>query len=84
MFQVILEERKRREVDPTLAVLRDCVASVDKTDATTRQRLGELLDFMETMDGAYREARSLAMADLRRFLKLRGGMRKVANLILSR
>jgi len=25
MFQVILEGRKRREVDPTLAVLRECV-----------------------------------------------------------
>src|SRR5262245_34845661 len=27
MFRVILRERKRREVDPTLAVLRDCVAA---------------------------------------------------------
>src|SRR5262249_53249490 len=26
MFQLILEGRKRREVDPTLAVLRECVA----------------------------------------------------------
>ncbi|MDQ6883607.1 MAG: MarR family transcriptional regulator [Candidatus Dormibacteraeota bacterium] len=84
MFQVILEERKRREIDPTIGVLRECVASGNKADAATTQRLGELLDFMETMEGAYREAKSLSMADLRRFLKLRGGMRRVANLILSR
>jgi len=85
MFKIILEERKRREVDPTLAVL--CVQLVEKgrpVDAEAKQRLGDLLDFMETMDSAYREFRSLSIADLRRFLKLRGGMRKVAGLILSR
>ena len=87
MFRIILEERKRREVDPTLAVLRECVALLDRArpaDAEAKQRLSELLDFMETMDSAYREFRTLSIADLRRFLKLRGGMRKVAGLILSR
>ena len=87
MFKIILEERKRREVDPTLAVLRECVQLVEKgrpVDVEARRRLGDLLDFMETMDSAYREFRSLSIADLRRFLKLRGGMRKVAGLILSR
>ena len=87
MFRIILEERKRREVDPTLNVLRDCVATVEKArpvDAETKQRLGDLLEFMETMDSAYREFRTLSISDLRRFLKLRGGMRRVASLILSR
>ena len=46
--------------------------------------MGDLLEFMETMDGAYREFRTLSISDLRRFLKLRGGMRRVASLILSR
>jgi DNA-binding transcriptional regulator GbsR (MarR family) len=87
MFRIILEERKRREVDPTLNVLRDCVATVEKArpvDAESKQRLGDLLEFMETMDSAYREFRTLSISDLRRFLKLRGGMRRVASLILSR
>src|SRR5207244_7310402 len=42
MFQLILEERKRREIDPTLAVLRACVAEVTKagmSEAHTRERL---------------------------------------------
>jgi len=87
MFRIILEERKRREVDPTIDVLRDCVATVEKerpADTEAKRRLGDLLEFMETMDSAYREFRTLSIADLRRFLKLRGGMRKVASLILSR
>jgi DNA-binding transcriptional regulator GbsR (MarR family) len=87
MFRIILEERKRREVDPTLNVLRDCVSTVEKArpvDAEAKQRLGDLLEFKETMDSAYREFRTLSISDLRRFLRLRGGMRKVASLILSR
>jgi len=87
MFRIILEERKRREVDPTLSVLRECVATIEKTrpaDPQAKRRLGDLLEFMETMDGAYREFRTLSITDLRRFLKLRGGVRKVASLILSR
>src|SRR5213082_3553654 len=52
MFRVIVEERKRREIDPTLAILRECVAEAKKsksTDETTRERLAALLDFFETM-----------------------------------
>src|ERR1700682_3404595 len=30
MFRIILEERKRREVDPTLNVLRECVSTLEK------------------------------------------------------
>jgi len=30
MFRVILEERKRREIDPTLAILRECVADAER------------------------------------------------------
>ena len=84
MFQVILEERKRREVDPTIGVLRECVAALEKgpdRDPEARRRISELLDFLETMDSAYGEVRGLSMADLRRFLKLRGGVRRIAGLI---
>jgi DNA-binding transcriptional regulator GbsR (MarR family) len=84
MFQVILEERKRREIDPTIAVLREGVAALEKgteKDPAVRQRLAELLDFMETMDGAYRELRGLSIDQVRRFLKLRGGLRRAVALI---
>src|SRR2546425_1596930 len=30
MFRVILEQRKRREIDPTLALLRECIAEASK------------------------------------------------------
>src|ERR1700692_2738668 len=45
MFRVVLDERKRREIDPTLAVLRECIAEADKdkeTHAYTQTRLHDL------------------------------------------
>src|SRR3977135_3151768 len=30
MFRVVLDERKRREIDPTLAMLRECIAETDQ------------------------------------------------------
>ena len=46
----IAEERKRREIDPTVNVLRQCVldaADDRKTDPEVRLRLQQMLDFME-------------------------------------
>lgn len=50
MFLIILRERKKRELDPTLATLRECAeaASSGKADTEhTVRRLRELIDFME-------------------------------------
>lgn len=51
MFRVILTERKRREIDPTLAMLRECVDETgpqsQQADAHTRQRLEQLQEFFE-------------------------------------
>src|SRR6516165_1619478 len=30
MFRVVLDERKRREIDPTLTILRECIAEVSE------------------------------------------------------
>ena len=38
MFRIIVEERKRRELDPTLELLRSCVAAVEATEAATREQ----------------------------------------------
>ena len=80
MYRVILEERKRREIDPTLQVLRESVAQSIPTDtaaAETRRRIGELLDFFETMTALYEELRGFSAADLRRLVKSRGRVRRL-------
>src|ERR671920_2522244 len=50
LFRQVLDERKRREVDPTLTILRDCVIEAEKAghkEAYAKQRLSDLLDFFE-------------------------------------
>jgi DNA-binding transcriptional regulator GbsR (MarR family) len=87
MFRIITQERKRREVDPTLAVLRECVQLARETspgDKHMRERLLAMLEFMESMCSLYEEVRSLPTGSLRRFAKLRGQMRRIIPGALSR
>ena len=56
MFRLVVEERKKREMDPTLHVLRECLAEAEKdrsTDPHSRARLREMLGFFETTSGLY-------------------------------
>ena len=62
LFRQVLDERKRREVDPTLTILRDCLLEADKAGAGERyakQRLGELLEFFETTTAWYEQLRRM-------------------------
>ncbi len=87
MFRVILEERKRREVDPTLNVLRACVEEVEKVGpggAYTRQRLEEALDFFESVTALYEEANRLPTGAVRSLVKMKGKLKKLLGPIRSR
>jgi DNA-binding transcriptional regulator GbsR (MarR family) len=80
MFRVIVAERKRREVDPTLEVLRECAAdaaSSDVDDPHTQKRLKELLGFFEAMSGWYESVNKLPAGTVRKFVKLRDGVARV-------
>jgi DNA-binding transcriptional regulator GbsR (MarR family) len=60
MFRVVLDERKKREVDPTLAMLRDALFDLEKDkskDAYTAERLRSLQDFFETTSSWYNQIR---------------------------
>src|SRR6187401_2265480 len=52
MFRLILDERKKRECDPTLHLLRDLTQQAGKrgeADPHVRQRLKDMQDFFESM-----------------------------------
>lgn len=64
LFEILLDERKRREMDPTLKVLRETQALLNdgtKAAAHTRERLQEMLEFFELMDGWFGEVRRLPL-----------------------
>jgi DNA-binding transcriptional regulator GbsR (MarR family) len=80
MFRIVLDERKRREIDPTLAVLRDCLAKAARetdTDAYTGHRLRALLDFFETTTAWYEQVRRWPTRALTQFVKLGDKTRKL-------
>ena len=73
LFDTILKERKRREIDPTLALLKTCTDQARKTeDEHCEARLGELLEFFETMTECYDAMRHLPPEKLRKLLRLGG------------
>jgi DNA-binding transcriptional regulator GbsR (MarR family) len=72
MFRVVMDERKKREWDPTQAVLRECVEEARKADEdpATRERLENMLEFFTTMGSWYEQMRRLPTGMLIKLLKL--------------
>lgn len=80
MFRVVVEERKRREIDPTVAVLRECVEEENRNgsmDPASKGRLIDLLSFLETMTGWYEQMRKWPTSSVTRFVKMGDKIRKV-------
>jgi DNA-binding transcriptional regulator GbsR (MarR family) len=79
MFRLIIEQRKRREVDPTLQMLRGCLAESGTAggDAYTRERLESMTEFFEAANSAYGELSQISLPVLRRVLGMRGKIRKL-------
>lgn len=60
MFARVVRERKRRELDPTIAALHECISMVPKEDESPeavelRTRLNELLNVFAVIDRIYAE-----------------------------
>lgn len=75
IFRVIMEERKRREIDPTLTVLRECMLEADEDaelDKATRAKMEQVLGFMEMLTTTYDDYKRLPPSTLKRILKMGG------------
>ena len=71
LFRTIVLERKRRELDPTVETLRQCVDSEDfgKEEQTAQHRMKETLAFMETLSGWSEEMIRLESDTLMKIMK---------------
>src|SRR6266480_1243141 len=75
IFRIVSEERKRREIDPTLRVLDECVQEIKSNpqgDAYTRERLTDMLEFLTAMTGLFEEVIRMPTGALKGVVKLRG------------
>jgi DNA-binding transcriptional regulator GbsR (MarR family) len=73
MFRIVLDERKRREIDPTIEILEQCIneASKDKEkDRITEERLRELQRFFQITTAWYTQVARLPAAALVKFLSV--------------
>jgi DNA-binding transcriptional regulator GbsR (MarR family) len=73
MLMLIVEERKRREVDPTLSMLRECMLEVEEdknADPEVKARIGRMLEFMENLTHWYNQVKSLPKPTLVTLMKM--------------
>ena len=83
IFRVIVEERKRREIDPTLTVLRECAIEGEhdtELEPGALARMIEVLAFLDMLSASFEDYKGLPPATLKRFLSMGG---KVARLLGS-
>lgn len=72
LFRTVVSERKEREFDPTISVLRDCLSSDDlsKEEAAVQQRIKETLALMESLSTWGDQMLKLDPATLMKVMKL--------------
>ena len=73
MFRVVLDERKKRELDPTLAMLHSCIEEAAKDKGTSdysEQRLRDMHDFFQTTTGWYGHLRTWPSEAITKLAKL--------------
>ncbi len=73
IFRVIMEERKRREIDPTLTVLRECMLEAGEDlilEKATKQKMAQVLEFMEMLTSTYDGYKRLPPDTLKKVIKM--------------
>jgi DNA-binding transcriptional regulator GbsR (MarR family) len=81
MFMTILDQRKRREIDPTVEMLSQCISQHEAAhgeDAFAAQRMRELLDLLQMLDTWYTRMRRLAPTSQRVVLKMKDMLRSLS------
>ena len=80
LFRVIIEQRKQRELNPTLSMLRTTAKEVleeEETDPVTKERIQNMLKFVETTSDWYEQIRDIPTPILTKLMKLGQGITKL-------
>jgi DNA-binding transcriptional regulator GbsR (MarR family) len=81
LFRVIIEQRKQRELNPTLTMLRGCAQEVEgeqETDPVTKERIHNMLAFVETTNTWYEDINDIPTSTL---TKIMGLGKKITQLV---
>jgi DNA-binding transcriptional regulator GbsR (MarR family) len=80
LLRVIADGRKRREIDPTLNVLRDFAATSNNDQETppeVQARMLSMLEFLEEVSSWYEQIRLMPRTALMKLMRLGIRMRKI-------
>jgi DNA-binding transcriptional regulator GbsR (MarR family) len=80
IFRIVAEERKRREIDPTLRVLQECTSELKKAGASstyTRERLEEMLELLTTTSSLFDELVHMPAGTLKGMARFRGKLKSL-------
>ena len=81
MLTVIMDGRKRREIDPTVAMLTTCVNDAHKDGATepaAEARMAEMLSFLTELSGWYDKIRTVPAPTLMKLMRMGTRVAKLA------
>jgi DNA-binding transcriptional regulator GbsR (MarR family) len=72
IFKALLEERRRREVEPTLSMLRDALLEAPSTEAdrVAQQRMREMYELIELSSSWFDDVQRLSPATLTSLMKM--------------
>lgn len=73
MLMIIMEGRKRREIEPTLTLLRQCVLEMDTDRETPQQvkdKIQSMLTFVSTLSEWFDQVKSLPKSTLVNLMKM--------------
>ena len=79
LFRTIIEQRKQRELNPTLTMLRSVAKEVqteEMTDQVTKERITNMLAFVESTSEWYEKIRDVPTQTLQKLMKLGVGITK--------
>jgi DNA-binding transcriptional regulator GbsR (MarR family) len=83
MFRVIVDRRKKREVDPTLEMLREVISELDNSeeDPRSKEKMIRMLDLFETTSALYEKAEKVPTKTIMRVAKMGDVIRKVLAMV---
>ncbi|MDC8760121.1 GbsR/MarR family transcriptional regulator [Janthinobacterium fluminis] len=79
IFKALLEERRRREVEPTLSMLRDALLETPATEAdrVAQQRMREMYDLIEMSSAWFDDVQRLSPETLSALMKMGSTVKKL-------
>ncbi len=82
VLTTIMDGRKRREIDPTVQMLRDCTQEAKRDTETpqeVKERIAPMLEFLEEMTGWYDQIRDMPRPTLLKLMRMGTRVAKIVS-----